>query len=158
YDVTLNARCGCSVDLSPGVVDRAMFHATNAYFAPEVAIRSKRLRTDTVSATAFRGFGGPQGILAIERALDAVAHATGRDPLDVRKANLYAPGRDVTPFGMRVEDTGWLAELIADLEVSSDYRARRAAIGAFNAGGGTLRRGLALMPVQFGISFTLAHM
>ena len=158
YDVQLNARCGCSVDLSPGVVDRAMFHATNAYFAPDVAIRSKRLKTDTVSATAFRGFGGPQGILAIERALDAIAHATRLDPLDVRKANLYAPGRDVTPFGMRVEDTSWLAELIADLEVSSDYRARRAEMAAYNAQGGTLRRGLALTPVQFGISFTLAHM
>ena len=158
YDVAFNARCGCSVDLSVGVVDRAMFHATNAYYAPDVAIRSRRLKTNTVSATAFRGFGGPQGILAIERALDGIAHATGRDPLDVRKANLYAPGRDVTPFGMKVEDTAWLAELVDDLEASAEYRARRAGIAAYNAHGGTLRRGLALIPVQFGISFTLAHM
>ncbi len=158
YDVALNARCGCSVDLSVGVVDRAMFHATNGYFVPDIAIRSRRLRTDTVSNTAFRGFGGPQGILAVERVLDAIAHALGRDPLDVRKANLFAPGRDVTPYGMKVDDTSTLREIVEDLERSADYRARRAGIAAFNAKGGILRRGLALTPLQFGISFTLAHM
>jgi xanthine dehydrogenase large subunit len=156
--VTLNARCGCSADLSGGVVDRAMFHATNAYFVPDVAVRSLRLRTDTVSNTAFRGFGGPQGILGIERVLDGIAHATGRDALDVRKANLYQPSRDVTPFGMRVEDPGTLLGIVNALEVSSDYRRRRAGVAAYNATGGILRRGLAITPVQFGISFTLAHM
>jgi xanthine dehydrogenase large subunit len=158
YDVALNARCGCSVDLSPGVVDRAMFHATNGYFVPDVAIRSRRLRTNTVSATAFRGFGGPQGILAIERVLDAIAHATGRDPLDVRKANLLSPGRDVMPYGVRIEDTSTLRDIVEDLERSAEYRERRREITAFNAAGGVLRRGLALTPLQFGISFTLAHM
>ncbi len=158
YDVALNARCGCSVDLSVGVVDRAMFHATNGYYVADVAIRSRRLKTDTVSATAFRGFGGPQGILAIERVMDAVAHATGRDPLDVRKANLYAPGRDVTPYGMKVEDTSTLRQIVDELEASADYRARRDDIRAFNTQGGILRRGIALTPLQFGISFTLAHM
>jgi xanthine dehydrogenase large subunit len=158
YDVTLNARCGCSVDLSVGVVDRAMFHATNAYFIPDVAIRSRRLKTDTVSNTAFRGFGGPQGILTIERVLDAIAHVTGRDPLDVRKANLFSPGRDVTPYGMKVEDTSTLRDVVEELETSAAYRARRSEIAAFNAQGGILRRGIALTPLQFGISFTLAHM
>ena len=158
YDVALNARCGCSVDLSLGVVDRAMFHASNAYFVPDVTVGSRRLRTNTVSATAFRGFGGPQGILVVERALDAVAQATGRDPLDVRKANFYAPGRDITPFGMRVEDPGTLRVLVDELEVSSEYRARRIAVSGFNARGGHLRKGLALTPIQFGISFTLAQM
>ncbi len=158
YDVMLDARCGCSVDLSLGVVDRAMFHATNAYYMADVAIGSRRLRTNTVSNTAFRGFGGPQGMLPIERALDAIAHATGRDPLDVRKANFYAPDRDITPFGMQVDDPGFALRLVEELEVSSDYRARRAEIAAFNRKGGLLRKGLALTPVQFGISFTLAHM
>ncbi|MDB5594341.1 MAG: xdhB [Hyphomicrobiales bacterium] len=158
YDVQLDARCGCSADLSTGVVDRAMFHAANAYYMPDVAVRSRRLRTDTVSNTAFRGFGGPQGMLAIERVMDAIAHATGRDPLDIRKANLYAPGRDVTPYGMKVEETDTLPALLEKLERTSDYRARRAEIAAHNARDPIIRRGLALTPVQFGISFTLVHM
>ncbi|MDB5510242.1 MAG: xdhB [Hyphomicrobiales bacterium] len=158
YDVQLDARCGCSADLSTGVVDRAMFHAANSYYLQDVAIRSRRLRTDTVSNTAFRGFGGPQGMLAIERVMDAIAHETGRDPLDVRKANLYAPGRDLTPYGMKVEETDTLPALIDSLEATSDYRARRAAIAAHNEGHPVIRRGIALTPVQFGISFTLVHM
>ncbi len=158
YDVQLDANCGCSADLSTGVVDRAMFHAANAYYVPAVAVRSRRLRSDTVSNTAFRGFGGPQGMLAIERVMDAIAHETGRDPLDVRKVNLLAPGRDRTPYGMVVEETDTLPALIEELERSSDYRARRAEIAAHNATAPIIRRGLALTPVQFGISFTLVHM
>ena len=158
YDVMLNARCGCSVDLSPGVVDRAMFHAANAYYLPTVAVAPRRLKTNTVSATAFRGFGGPQGMLAIERVMDAIAHETSRDPLDVRKANLYRPGGDLTPYGMKVEDPDVLVDLIERLEKTSDYRARRAAIAAENAGNPIIRRGIALTPIQFGISFTLIHM
>jgi len=158
YDVSLNARCGFSVDLSPGVVDRAMFHAANCYYLPSAAIRSKRLRTNTVSATAFRGFGGPQGMLAIERVMDAIAHETGLDPLDVRKANLHREGADTTPYGMKTEDADVLALLINRLETSSDYRARRAAIARHNAQSPIIRKGLALTPIQFGISFTLVHM
>ena len=157
YDVQLAARCGHSVDLSPGVVDRAMFHADNAYFLPAAAIRSKRLKTNTVSATAFRGFGGPQGMMAIERAIDAVAWKLGVDPLDVRKRNFYADGRDVTPYGMKIEDNV-LPELIGQLERSSDYRRRRAAIGEFNTASKWLKRGIALTPVKFGISFTNTSM
>ena len=158
YDVALNARCGCSVDLSPGVVDRAMFHAANAYHLPAANVVGRRLFTNTVSNTAFRGFGGPQGMLAIERAMDAIAHATGLDPLDVRKANLYRAGADVTPYGMRVEDPDVLAGLIDKLEASSAYRARREQIAAWNKANPIIKRGLALTPVQFGISFTLTHM
>ena len=157
YDVQLAARCGHSVDLSPGVVDRAMFHADNAYFLPAAAIRSKRLKTNTVSATAFRGFGGPQGMMAIERAIDAIAWKLGVDPLDVRKRNFYADGRDVTPYGMKIEDNV-LPELIGQLERSSDYRRRRAAIGEFNTASKWLKRGIALTPVKFGISFTNTSM
>jgi xanthine dehydrogenase large subunit len=158
YAVDLNARCGYSADLSLGVVDRAMFHAANSYWLPVAAIRSKRLKTHTVSNTAFRGFGGPQGMLAIERVMEAIAQERGLDPLDVRKANFYTPGRDLTPYGMQVEDTETLHGIVDALETSADYRRRRAEIAAFNRTSRHLKKGLALTPVQFGISFTLIHL
>ncbi len=158
YDVELNANCGCSADLSPGVVDRAMFHASNGYWLPVARVASRRLKTNIVSMTAFRGFGGPQGMIGIERAMEAVARETGRDPLDVRLANLYRPGCDQTPYNMHVEDTTTLPAMLADLEASSDYRARREAIRAFNQTSPVLKKGIALTPVMFGISFTLIHL
>jgi xanthine dehydrogenase large subunit len=154
-DLQLNARCGCSADLSQGVVDRSMFHADNAYFLPIVDIRSKRLKTDTVSNTAFRGFGGPQGMLAMERMIDAVAWSLGKDPLDIRKANLYRPGHDETPYGMHVTDADTIHAIITRLEETARYRERRAEIAVFNAQSPVLKKGLALTPVKFGISFTL---
>jgi len=157
-DLELDARCGCSADLSIGVVDRAMFHADNAYFLPEFRIHSRRVKTNTVSNTAFRGFGGPQGMLAIERVIDAIAWQLGLDPLDVRNANLYGPGRDLTPYGQTVEDCDVALLVIEQLERSSDYRARRKEIAAFNARSPILKRGIALTPVKFGISFTLTHL
>jgi xanthine dehydrogenase large subunit len=157
-EVTLAARCGHSEDLSLGVVDRAMFHADNAYYYPATRILSRRLRTNTVSNTAFRGFGGPQGMLFAERMMDHIAWASERDPLDVRKTNFYGQaGRDSTPYGMRVEDN-ILPELVAELERTSDYRARRQQLAEFNATSPVLRKGLALTPVKFGISFTLTHL
>ncbi|MBL8588065.1 MAG: xanthine dehydrogenase molybdopterin binding subunit [Methylobacteriaceae bacterium] len=152
-DFLYAARCGFSADLSGPVTDRALFHCDNAYFYPHVRARSLPLRTDTVSNTAFRGFGGPQGMVGAERVVEEVAFALGMDPLDVRKANLYAPGRDLTPYHQPVEDELG-RDIIADLERRCDYRARRAALRAANAQGGVLRRGLALTPVKFGISFT----
>src|SRR4029077_6269449 len=157
-DLALAARCGCSADLSIGVVDRAMFHSDNAYFLPEFRIHSKRVKTNTVSNTAFRGFGGPQGVMAIERVIDAIAWNLGLDPLDVRKANLYRAGRDVTPYGQTVEDHEVIHRLIVELERTSDYRHRRKNIERFNANSPVLKRGIALTPVKFGISFTLTHM
>ena len=157
-DLSLLARCGYSADLSQGVVDRAMFHSDNAYFMPAARIASRRLKTNTVSNTAFRGFGGPQGILAIERIIDAVASATGRDPLDVRKENLYRPDGAVTPYGMPVEDHDIAHTIIAQLEAQADYRERRQAIHAFNADSPLIRKGLALTPLKFGISFTLTQL
>jgi xanthine dehydrogenase large subunit len=156
-DLDLDARCGCSADLSLGVVDRAMFHADNAYFLPQFRIHTRRVKTNTVSNTAFRGFGGPQGMMAIERVIDAIAWNLGRDPLDVRKANLYGPGRDVTPYGQTVEDCAAL-RLIDELERSSRYRGRRHEITEFNACSPILKRGIALTPVKFGISFTLTQL
>ncbi len=197
-------RCGWSMDLSLPVADRAMLHADNAYVLPAVRIESHRLKTNTTSATAFRGFGGPQGMIGIERVMDHIAHTLGRDPLAVRRANFYramaenAGGRlppappesisakvkvepeadlasrgraasvgshalppdgavQTTPFQMPVEDF-ILHELTAELERTSDYAARRAAIADWNAQNPVLKRGIALTPVKFGISFTLTHL
>jgi xanthine dehydrogenase large subunit len=152
-DAEFAARCGHSSDLSGPVTDRALFHADNACFYPAVRLRSRPQRTHTVSNTAFRGFGGPQGVLGAERIVEEVAYATGRDPLDVRLANLYGVHGDLTPYHQRVEDN-ILPRLIAELEASSDYRARRAEIVAFNRTSPVIRRGIALTPVKFGISFT----
>jgi xanthine dehydrogenase large subunit len=152
-DITLASRCGYSADLSGAINDRAMFHADNAYYLPAARIVTKRMKTNTVSNTAFRGFGGPQGMIAVERVLDDIAWSLGLDPLDVRKANFYGPGRDMTPYGMQITDN-IAPELIEALEASSDYRARRKAVAAFNAESRYLKRGIALMPIKFGISFT----
>ncbi|MCX7889289.1 MAG: xanthine dehydrogenase molybdopterin binding subunit [Rhodobacteraceae bacterium] len=169
------ARCGWSQDLSLPVCDRAMLHADNAYAIPAMRIESHRLRTNTQSATAFRGFGGPQGMLGIERVMDHAAHVLGMDPLAVRKANYYAdaPGGRLPPgppgsisarmkvqathYGMPVEDF-ILNALTARLEETSGIAERRAEIRAWNAASPVLKRGIALTPVKFGISFTLTHL
>ena len=153
----LASRCGFSPDLSGPVNDRALFHIDNAYYLDAVAVRSLRCRTNTVSNTAFRGFGGPQGMFAIESVVDDIARSLGKDALDVRMINFYGPSegnaRNTTPYGMKVEDNIAPA-LVARLEQTSDYRARRKQVEAFNASHRFLKRGLALTPVKFGISFT----
>ncbi len=156
-DITFLARCGFSTDLSNSVVDRTAFHTDNAYFVPDIAARTKRLRTNTVSNTAFRGFGGPQGILAIEHVMDQAAHALALDPFDLRMRNLYGPDRDVTPYGMKVFDN-IAPEVMRSLEEKSDYRARRARIAEYNRSAPLLRKGIAVTPVKFGISFTATHL
>ena len=214
-DFTHFMRCGWSMDLSLPVADRAMLHADNAYDLPACRITSHRLRTNTASATAFRGFGGPQGMVGIERVMDHVAQTLGMDPLDVRRVNYYAdapvdgtgasggslsakmkhgavrlstadlegrgavmvarsgaqaqrigggnapvpvPARDgLTPYGMAVED-GIINALTARLAASCDYDARRAAVADWNTTEPVLKRGIALTPVKFGISFTLTHL
>ena len=148
------ARCGYSSDLSGPVTDRALFHADNAYFYPHVRLESRPMKTNTVSNTAFRGFGGPQGVIVAERMIEEIAYATGQDPLDVRKANFYGgEGRDLTPYHQQVTDN-ILDRLVGELEQSADYRPRRQAIIDFNAGSKVLKKGIALTPVKFGISFT----
>jgi xanthine dehydrogenase large subunit len=153
----LASRCGYSADLSGPVNDRAICHVDNAYFLDHVEIISHRCKTNTVSNTAFRGFGGPQGMMAIEAALDDIARHLGLDPLDVRRENFYGTDdRNITPYQMQVEDN--VIHVIADrLEASSDYRARRQHIAKFNAGSPLVKRGIALTPVKFGISFNATH-
>ncbi|GFE63381.1 xanthine dehydrogenase molybdopterin binding subunit [Litoreibacter roseus] len=191
-------RCGWAQDLSLPVADRAMLHADNAYHLQHARITSHRLKTNTQSNTAFRGFGGPQGMVGIERVVDHIAHHLGRDPLEVRRANFYAPAdatsaasgdghqpaqappaqddlatrgaapkgggvstvpatAQTTPYGMEVTDF-ILHDMVAALETSSDYRARRASVAAWNEANPVLKRGIALTPVKFGISFTLTHL
>ena len=156
-DITLASRCGFSADLSGPVNDRAVFHVDNCYWLPNIAIHSYRCKTHTVSDTAFRGFGGPQGMFAIESVIDDIARHLRCDPLDVRKRNLYGThDRNQAPYGMTIEDN-IAPEIIDALETSADYRARRAAIAAWNRTSPIVKRGIALTPVKFGISFTATH-
>ena len=151
------ANCGFSADLSGPVADRAIFHADNAYFLSDVDIASFRCKTNVQSHTAFRGFGGPQGVIVIEAILGDIARQLGKDAFDVRMLNLYdkdpASERSVTHYQMRVEDN-ILHELLPELERTSQYRARQAAISEWNASQPILKRGMAMTPVKFGISFT----
>ncbi|WP_257883968.1 xanthine dehydrogenase molybdopterin binding subunit [Roseobacter insulae] len=148
------ARCGFSADLSGPVTDRALFHADNAYYYPNVRLTSHPMKTNSVSNTAFRGFGGPQGVIAAERMIEEIAYALGKDTLDVRRANFYGTDdRNLTPYHQTVEDN-IMPRIVDELEANADYRARREAVLAYNASGGILRKGIALTPVKFGISFT----
>jgi len=157
-DFMFASRCGFSADLSGPVNDRTMFHCDNAYYLENVHIKSYRCKTNTVSATAFRGFGGPQGMYAIEYAIDDIARTLELDPLEVRKRNFYGVGeRDVTQYGQALEDN-IIEEIISKLEADADYLARRQAVRDFNAGNTVLKRGIALTPVKFGISFTATHL
>ncbi len=150
----LAARCGFSADLSGPVTDRALFHADNAYYYPAARLRSLPLKTNTVSNTAFRGFGGPQGVLAAERMIEEIAFSLNMDPLEVRKANFYGvEENNVTPYHQEVRDN-IIHRIVDELETSSEYRERRRQIIAFNSSSPHVRRGIALTPVKFGISFT----
>ena len=153
-DFEFAARCGMSADLSGPVNDRAMFHCDNAYFLENVRIVSHRCKTNTVSNTAFRGFGGPQGMFAIECVIDDIARSLGKDPLAVRRHNFYGQeDRNVTHYQQVVE--GNVADELFDrLLASSDYIERREEIQGFNRSSKVLKRGIAITPVKFGISFT----
>jgi len=158
-------RGGWAQDLTAPVADRAMLHADNAYLLPHAEITSLRLKTNMQSATAFRGFGGPQGILGIERVMDHIAHDLGLDPALVRRRNYYAAPKsaaraglaNTTPYGMEVRDF-LLHEMTDQLLSECDYAARRAEIAAWNETSPILKRGIAFSPVKFGISFTLTHL
>jgi xanthine dehydrogenase large subunit len=146
--------CGFSADLSGPVADRAIFHADNAYFLQDVHIASYRCKTNTQSNTAFRGFGGPQGMIVIESILGDIARQLGLDPLAVRRRNLYGvTARNVTHYGMTVEDN-ILEPLLSKLALTADYPRRKQAISAWNASSPVIKRGIAITPVKFGISFT----
>ena len=157
-------RCGWALDLSLPVADRAMLHADNAYDLPHVKITSHRLKTNTQSATAFRGFGGPQGMVGIERVMDHIAHSLSCDPAELRRRNYYPemsskpPARPaVTPYQMEVTDF-ILGDMTDSLLQRCDFQARKAEVARWNASHALLKRGIAFSPVKFGISFTLTHL
>jgi xanthine dehydrogenase large subunit len=157
-EVTMVSRAGHSADLSGPVMTRALCHFDNTYWLPDVALHGFSGKTNTQSNTAFRGFGGPQGAIAIEYAMDSIARALGRDPLAVRRANFYGTETDnVTPYGQVVDDN-IIHGLVAQLEQDAAYAERRADVAAFNAGSEVLKKGLALTPLKFGISFNVTHL
>jgi xanthine dehydrogenase large subunit len=157
-DITLIGNAGFSADLSGPVMTRAICHFDNAYWLPNVAIHGYLARTNTQSNTAFRGFGGPQGAIAIEAILERIATRLGRDPVAVRQANYYGTQeRNVTPYGQTVDDNV-IHELTAQLVDSSDYAVRRLGITRFNAMSPVLKKGIAFTPVKFGISFNVTHL
>ncbi|MCQ4281244.1 xanthine dehydrogenase molybdopterin binding subunit [Pseudomonas stutzeri] len=157
-EIDLAGNCGYSPDLSGSIVDRAMFHSDNAYYLGDATINGHRCKTNLASNTAYRGFGGPQGMVAIEEIMDTVARELGKDPLDVRKRNYYGKTeRNVTPYYQTVEHN-MLEEMTAELEASSEYAKRREEIRAFNAKSPILKKGLSLTPVKFGISFTASFL
>jgi len=156
--VDMVTRAGFSADLSGPVATRAVCHFDNTYYLSDVEIRAACGKTNTQSNTAFRGFGGPQGAIAIEYVIDEIARNLGRDPLDIRRLNFYGKSeRNVTPYGQTIVDNV-IHELVAELEQTSDYRARRAAINEFNRTSPVLKKGLALTPVKFGIAFNVTHL
>ncbi len=157
-DFMYASRCGMSVDLSSAINDRMMFHCDNAYYLEAVSLTSHRCKTNTVSNTAFRGFGGPQGMFGIECAVDDIARYLGKDPLDVRKQNFYGIGqRNTTQYLQKVEHN-IIRDIVDELEQSSDYHSRAIDIRRFNEISQILKRGIALTPVKFGISFTTTHL
>lgn len=153
-EIIVAGNCGYSPDLSSSIVDRAMFHSDNAYYLGEATVIGHRCKTNTASNTAYRGFGGPQGMMTIEHVMDEIASKLGKDPLEIRKINFYGKdSRNVTHYHQPVEHN-IIHELVAELEHSSEYASRREAIKAFNAQSPILKKGIAITPVKFGISFT----
>ena len=152
------SRCGMSADLSGAINDRTMFHCDNAYFLENVTIVSHRCKTHTVSNTAFRGFGGPQGMFAIEYVIEDIARYLGKDPLEIRRRNFYGIGeRDVTQYQQTIKDN-IIDDIVSGVEKSAGYQQRRKEVEAFNAENDVLKRGISLTPVKFGISFTATHL
>jgi len=152
--IDLAARCGYSLDLSKAIVSRALFHADNAYYIPNATFRGFLCKTNTASNTAFRGFGGPQGMLAIENIIEEIASNLGVDALTIRKINFYQKNtNNVTPYDQVVEDN-IINELTSELVEDSNYLTRREKVSKFNKQNKYLKKGLALSPVKFGISFT----
>jgi len=156
--VDMTLRAGYSADLSGPVATRAVCHFDNTYYLSDVDIRAGCGKTNTQSNTAFRGFGGPQGAIAIEYIIDEIARNLGRDALDIRRLNFYGKTeRNVTPYGQEIVDNV-IEALTAELELTSAYRTRRAAVEAFNLGSPVLKKGLALTPLKFGIAFNVTHL
>jgi len=157
-DATLAANAGYSLDMTGGVVSRALTHVDNCYYLPAVRAVGLSCKTNTVSNTAFRGFGGPQGVVVMEEVIERVAHVLGRTPEEVRATNFYGgAGREVTPYEQTIRDNV-IARVVNEAMRLADWDTRRGEIAAFNAAHPTIRRGLGLFPLKFGVSFGALHL
>ena len=157
-DIELNANAGYATDLSMAILERGMFHATNCYYIENVRIVGQAWRTNQMSNTAFRGFGGPQGMAAMEEIVDRIARKLGMDPAKCRYQNFYGvDDRNITPYQQKIENNQ-LHVLWEKIIASSDYFNRKKANLDFNHKNEFLKRGIALSPVQFGISFTTSFL
>ena len=156
--IKLASRCGISPDLSGAINSRALLHIDNAYYLSDVSVENYLCKTNTSSSTAFRGFGGNQGMMVIENIIDNVARFLRRDPAEIRKINFYQKNRkNITHYGMKIEDNV-INEIFSKLIKSSNYKNRRLNIKKFNVKNKYLKKGLAITPVKFGISFTTRHL
>ncbi len=152
YDVELLSNGGAFTDLSLAILHRAMFHAENTYYIPNVRIRGRACRTNLPPNTAFRGFGAPQGIFVMESVIERIAHTLKRDPLEIRKINSYRAGQE-TPYGQVLQESD-MNDLFDRLQEFSNYREMKKKIEQFNSEHTDRKRGMAVVPVKFGISFT----
>ena len=156
--IMMASRCGISPDLSGAINDRAIYHIDNAYFLPNIEINSYRCKTNTVSNTAFRGFGGPQGMFCIENIIENIAQKLNREASEIRKINFYKDKiKNTTHYGMKITDNV-IEDIFNKLIKKSNYKKRKAEIDNFNKKNKVLKKGIAITPVKFGISFTTTHL
>ena len=154
----LASRCGMSPDLSMAINERALLHIDNAYFLKDIEVKNYLCKTNTASSTAFRGFGGNQGMMAIENVIDNIARYLEKDPAEVRKINFYGKkNNNTTHYGMKIKDNV-INELFEELKIKSDYKNRVQKIKKFNKKNKFKKKGIAITPVKFGISFTTIHL
>ena len=156
--IKLASRCGMSPDLSGAINERALLHIDNAYYLSNLQVQNYLCKTNTVSSTAFRGFGGNQGMMAIENIVDNISRYLNKDPADIRKNNFYQKyKKNITHYGMKIEDNV-IQEVFNKLVKKSNYKKRYLKIKKFNSNNKYLKKGIAITPVKFGISFTTIHL
>ena len=156
--IKLASRCGISPDLSEAINERALLHIDNAYFLENLLVENYLCKTNTASNTAFRGFGGNQGMMAIENIIDHIANSLKRDPAEIRRRNFYQKKKkNITHYNMKIEDNV-MHEIYDQLIKSSNYKSRQLSIKKFNEKNTYIKKGIAITPVKFGISFTTWHL
>ena len=154
----LASRCGISPDLSEAINERALLHIDNAYYLENVLVENYLCKTNTASNTAFRGFGGNQGMMAIENIIDHIATSLKKDSAEIRRRNFYQKKKkNITHYNMKIEDNV-IQEIFDQLIKSSNYKSRQLSIKKFNKGNKYIKKGIAITPVKFGISFTTWHL
>ena len=154
----LASRCGISPDLSGAINDRALLHIDNAYYLENVLVENYLCKTNTASNTAFRGFGGNQGMMAIENIMDHIATSLKKDSAEIRRRNFYQKKKkNITHYNMKIEDNV-IQEIFDQLIKTSNYKSRQSTIKKFNSENRYLKKGIAITPVKFGISFTTWHL